>query len=254
MRKNSQYRLFIWLMIFSGFILTLTLGVISLKIIQEGDRFTQSVLNEHQLFLKNAIRFAHVAVLLLDAEAMPERQDLTIADHVIEEGRALVIAVNKWDLVKDRGAALKKLHERLEDSLPQVRGVPVVTLSALTGAGIDRLLPAVFKAYETWNRRLTTAQLNRWLADILDHHPPPVAKGRRLRLRYITQVKARPPSFVVFASLPDALPESYMRYLVNGLRTTFGLGGVPIRLDARRGKNPYAPDERGKTGGVSGRR
>lgn len=201
-----------------------------------------------------AIRFAHVAVLVLDAEAMPERQDLIIADHVVEEGRALVIAVNKWDLVKDRGAALQKLRERLEDSLPQVRGVPVITLSALTGAGIERLLPAVFKSYETWNRRLTTAQLNRWLAGILDHHPPPVAKGRRVRLRYITQVKARPPSFVVFASRPDALPESYMRYLVNGLRSTFGLDGVPIRLDARRGKNPYAPKERSKSGGVSGGR
>ncbi len=201
-----------------------------------------------------AIRFAHVAVLVLDAEAMPERQDLTIADHVIEEGRALVIAVNKWDLVEDRAAALKTLRERLEDSLPQVRGVPVVTLSALTGAGMDRLLPAVFKAHEIWNQRFSTAQLNRWLEGVLDHHPPPVAKGRRVRLRYITQVKAWPPSFVIFASLPDALPDSYMRYLVNGLRKNFGLDGVPIRLATRRGKNPYAPNERGKTGGVSGRR
>jgi GTP-binding protein len=187
-----------------------------------------------------AIRFAHVVVLVLDAEAMPERQDLTIADHVVAEGRALVIAVNKWDLIKDRRGALKKLHERLKDSLPQVRGIPVVTLSALTGDGTGGLLPAVFKAFGTWNRRLATGQLNRWLAGVLEHHPPPVAKGRRIQLRYITQVKARPPSFVVFASRPDALPDSYIRYLVNGLRATFGLDGVPIRLNARRGKNPYA--------------
>ena len=187
-----------------------------------------------------AIRFAHVVVLVLDAEAMPERQDLTIADHVIEEGRALVIAVNKWDLIEDRAGALKLLHERLGDSLPQVRGVPVVALSALTGAGAGGLLPAVFKAFGTWNRRLSTGEINRWLAGVLEHHPPPVAKGRRIRLRYITQVKARPPSFVMFASRPDAIPDSYIRYLVTGLRDTFGLDGVPIRLNARRGKNPYA--------------
>jgi GTP-binding protein len=186
-----------------------------------------------------AIRFAHVVVLVLDAEAMPERQDLTIADHVVEEGRALVIAVNKWDLIAGRGAALRQLYERLADSLPQVRGMPVVTLSALTGAGVDGLLPAVFKAYETWNRRFATGQLNRWLSDVLERHPPPIAKGRRIRLRYITQVKSRPPSFVLFASRPEALPASYIRYLVNGLRTTFELDGVPIRLNVRRGKNPY---------------
>ena len=187
-----------------------------------------------------AIRFAHVVVLVLDAEAMPERQDLTIADHVVEEGRALVIAVNKWDLIARRGPALRKLHERLADSLPQVRGMPVVTLSALTGDGVGGLLPAVFKAYETWNRRFATGHLNRWLSDVLEHHPPPIAKGRRIRLRYITQVKSRPPSFVLFASRPEALPESYIRYLVNGLRTAFELDGVPIRLNVRRGKNPYA--------------
>jgi GTP-binding protein len=191
-----------------------------------------------------AIRFAHVVVLVLDAEAMPERQDLTIADHVVAEGRALVIAVNKWDLIEDRPAALKKLRERLKDSLPQVRGIPVVTLSALTGAGTGGLLPAVFRAFGTWNRRLATGQLNRWLAGVLEHHPPPIAKGRRIQLRYITQVKARPPSFVVFASRPDALPDSYIRYLVNGLRAAFGLDGVPIRLNARRGKNPYAKARR----------
>ncbi len=188
---------------------------------------------------RRAIRFAHVVVLMLDAEAPPERQDLAIADHVIEEGRAPVIVLNKWDLVADRAGALQRLRDRLQTSLPQVRGVPVVTLSGLTGQGVDKLLPAVFKAFEIWNTRLATAGLNRWLDDVLEHHPPPVARGRRLRLRYITQVKARPPNFVLFASRPDALPASYQRYLVNGLRETFGLDGVPIRLHTRRGKNPY---------------
>ena len=188
---------------------------------------------------RRAIRFAHVVVLMLDAEAPPERQDLAIADHVIEEGRAPVIVLNKWDLVADRAGAMMRLKDRLQTSLPQVRGVPVVPLSALTGAGVDRLLPAAFAAFETWNKRIATAGLNRWLDGVLEHHPPPVARGRRLRLRYITQVKARPPSFVLFASRPDALPESYQRYLVTGLRETFGLHGVPIRLHTRRGKNPY---------------
>jgi GTP-binding protein len=188
---------------------------------------------------RRTIRFAHVVVLMLDAEAPPERQDLAIADHVIEEGRAPVIVLNKWDLVADRAGAMTRLKDRLQTSLPQVRGVPVVPLSALTGDGVDKLLPAAFAAFETWNKRIPTAGLNRWLDGVLEHHPPPVARGRRLRLRYITQVKARPPSFVLFASRPDALPESYQRYLVNGLRETFGLHGVPIRLHTRRGKNPY---------------
>ncbi len=187
-----------------------------------------------------AIRFAHVVVLVLDAEAMPERQDLTIADHVAEEGRALVIAVNKWDLIKRRREALARLGERLDVSLPQLRGIPVVPLSALTGAGVKKLLPAVVGAHEIWNRRLDTGPLNRWLEAVLEKHPPPMAKGRRVRLRYITQVKARPPSFVVFTSIPEALPDSYHRYLVNGLRENFGLAGVPIRLMLRRGRNPYA--------------
>jgi GTP-binding protein len=187
-----------------------------------------------------AIRFAHVVVLVLDAEVMLERQDLTIADHVAEEGRALVIAANKWDLIKNRREAMVRLGERLEISLPQLRGIPVVPLSALTGAGMQKLIPAVVKAYDTWNRRLDTGPLNRWLEGALEKHPPPMAKGRRVRLRYITQVKARPPSFVVFASVPEALPDSYHRYLVNGLREDFGLAGVPIRLTLRRGRNPYA--------------
>ena len=188
-----------------------------------------------------AIRFAHVVVLLVDGEAIGERQDFTIAKQVVDEGRAIVIAINKWDIVKDRTAVLRLLHDRLERSLPQVRGIPVVTLSALTGAGTDRLLPAVFKAYETWNRRVPTAELNRWLAAMVERHPPPLVQGRRLRLRYMTQPKARPPTFAVFASRSESLPESYLRYLVNGLRETFDLPGVPIRINPRKGKNPYAP-------------
>ena len=189
------------------------------------------------------IRFSHVAVLVLDGTAMAERQDLTIADHVDQEGRALVIAVNKWDLVKDRKAAMQTLHDRLSISLPQLRGIPIVTLSAKTGEGIGKLVPAVLKSFRTWNLRLPTGPLNRWLDDVLEHHPPPLARGRRLRLRYITQVKARPPTFLVFSSRPSDIPESYRRYLVNSLRETFAIDGVPIRLNFRGGKNPYVDDK-----------
>jgi GTP-binding protein len=188
-----------------------------------------------------SIRFAHVVVLVLDATAMAEKQDLSIADHVIREGRALVIAANKWDQVDDRKAAMEALLDRLKRSLPQVRGIPVVTLSALTGEGIGRLMPAVIKAFEVWNIRLSTGPLNRWLEDIQERHPPPLSRGRRLRLRYVTQVKSRPPTFVVFSTRPADLPDSYSRYLVNSLRDTFGLDGVPVRLNLRRGKNPYDP-------------
>jgi GTP-binding protein len=188
-----------------------------------------------------SIRFAQVVVLVLDATTMAERQDLSIADHVIREGRALVIAANKWDQVDDRQAAMEELRDRLRRSLPQVRGIPVVTLSALTGEGIDRLMPAVSKAFEIWNIRLPTGPLNRWLEEVLERHPPPLSRGRRLRLRYVTQVKTRPPTFVIFSTRPHDLPDSYSKYLVNSLRETFGLDGVPVRLNLRRGKNPYDP-------------
>ena len=190
-----------------------------------------------------SIRFAQVVVLVLDATTMAEKQDLTIADHVIREGRALVIVANKWDQVSDRKAAMIELVDRLQRSLPQVRGIPIVTLSALTGEGIARLMPAVTKTFKIWNIRLSTGPLNRWLEDVLERHPPPLSRGRRLRLRYVTQVKSRPPTFVVFSTRPADLPESYSRYLVNSLRETFGLDGVPIRLNLRRGKNPYDPDK-----------
>lgn len=190
-----------------------------------------------------AIRFSHVAVLVLDGTAMAERQDLTIADHVVHEGRALIIAVNKWDLVKDRKAAMQKLQDRLSISLPQLRGIPIVTISAKTGEGMGKLIPAVLKSFKVWNSRLPTGPLNRWLDDVLEHHPPPLARGRRIRLRYITQVKARPPTFLVFASRTADIPESYRRYLVNSLRETFSIDGVPIRLNFRSGKNPYVSDK-----------
>jgi GTPase len=193
-----------------------------------------------------AVRFANVAVLVLDGTVMAERQDLTIADHVIEEGRALVIAVNKWDLVTDTVEAMGKLRDRLQRSLPQIPDIPIVTFSALTGRGVDKLMPAVFEVYDLWNTRLSTGPLNRWLEGTLERHPPPLSSGRRLRLRYITQIKARPPTFVVFASRPVDLPESYRRYLVNGLRETFGLTKIAVRLIMRQGKNPYVGEDRSR--------
>jgi len=187
-----------------------------------------------------AIKYAQVVVLVLDGTLGLEKQDLTIARNVVDEGRALVLVINKWDIVKDRPGSLRQLKDRLETSLPQVKGIRMVTCSALTGRGLDRLLPTVLGVYDTWNRRVSTGQLNRWLQDMIDRHPPPLARGRRLRLRYMTQAKTRPPTFVVFASRPEELPEAYVRYLVNGLRAEFNLDGVPLRLFTRKGKNPYA--------------
>lgn len=189
-----------------------------------------------------AIRFAHVVVLVVDATMMPEKQDLVIARHIIDEGRAIVIAVNKWDIVEDGPAALKLMFDRMEISLPQIRGVPVVTLSALTSRGIQKLLPEVLNVYEIWNRRVPTGPLNRWLGVAVERHPPPIFHGRRLRVRYITQSKSRPPTFVVFTSQPKGMPESYIRYLTNGIREQFDFPGVPIRINLRGQKNPYAPD------------
>ncbi len=194
------------------------------------------------------IRFANVAVLVLDATVMLEKQDLTIARLVIEEGRALVIAANKWDAVKDPREAMQNLRDRMQTSLPQVRGIPVVTISALRGQNLDKLMQAVFEIYEIWNRRVSTAELNRWLGLVLEDHPPPLAStGRRVRLRYITQLKARPPTFAVWTTRPQDLPESYRRYLINGLREDFGIEGVPIRLQFRQGENPYAPKKAART-------
>ena len=187
-----------------------------------------------------AIKFAEVVVLLLDAEQPFEKQDLQIADLVAQEGRALVIAVNKWDLVTEKQARLAELREMCGRLLPQVKGVSLVTLSAKSGKGVDRLMDAVLAADEVWNRRLPTAKLNDWLASMVDAHPPPAVGGRRLKIRYMTQANARPPTFVAFCSQPKALPDSYVRYLVNGLREAFDLPGVPIRFNLRKGQNPYA--------------
>jgi len=188
---------------------------------------------------ERAIRLAELVVLVLDATVMLERQDLAIARNVVEEGRALVIAANKWDLVDDPDNALSKLRDRIETSLPQVKGITTVTLSALTGRNLDRLMAKVFNTYELWNKRIATGELNRWLDALVSRHPPPTVGGRRLRLRYITQVKARPPTFIMFTGRPKKIPASYLRYLENGLREAFGLEGVPLRLIPRGGRNPY---------------
>jgi GTP-binding protein len=189
-----------------------------------------------------SLRLAQVAVLLIDGTEPLDKQDLAIASHAIDEGRALVLAVNKWDLVEDRAAALKRIEERLESGLPQVRGVPVITFSAKTGRHLDRLMPAVLAAYALWNKRVRTPELNRWLIGATDRHPPPASSGRRIRFRYATQVKTRPPTFALFASKPGDLPESYMRYLANSLRETFAMPGVPLRFLLRKGKNPYVKE------------
>ncbi|HJT07396.1 MAG TPA: ribosome biogenesis GTPase Der [Stellaceae bacterium] len=190
-----------------------------------------------------AIRFAEVVVLVLDAAQMLEKQDLTIAHMVEEEGRALVLAVNKWDMVEDKSAALRKLKDRIEISLPQLHGVRFVLLSALTGTGMAKLMPAVMSTHAAWNRRISTPRLNRWLAAVQQRHPPPLVKGRRLKLRYMTQANIRPPTFALFAATPAALPDSYRRYLVNLMREDFDLPGVPIRMMLRKGENPYAGDK-----------
>lgn len=187
-----------------------------------------------------AIKMAQVVVLLLDGNAILDKQDLRIARHVIDEGRALVIGINKWDAVEDRGAAIQRLKDRLQTSLHQVWGVPTVTLSALQDQGLTRLMRTVIDAYTLWNRRVGTARLNRWLRDVVAMHPPPAVQGRHLRIRYITQIKTRPPHFAIWCSRPEDLPDDYQRYLINGLRDEFRLAGTPIRLSLRKSSNPYA--------------
>ncbi|MBS1103062.1 ribosome biogenesis GTPase Der [Gluconobacter sp. Dm-62] len=187
-----------------------------------------------------ALKMAEVVVLVIDATLGVHEQDLQIGRLIEREGRACVIALNKWDAVEDRNATKKAILDRLEISLAQVRGIPVVTFSALTGAGVHRLLPAVREVYEIWNSRVSTGELNRWFEDALERHQPPLVDGRRLKLRYMTQVKARPPTFLLFGTRAEQLPDSYKRYLVNGLRQTFHMPGVPVRLQLRGTKNPYA--------------
>jgi GTPase len=187
-----------------------------------------------------AIRFAEVVVLLMDAAAAFEDQDLRIADLVEREGRALVIGINKWDLKDREVGAIGKMRAEAERRLQQLRGVPVVAVSGLTGEGLDRLMQAVVDAHAVWNKRVSTHALNRWLEGATEAHPPPAVSGRRLKLNYMTQPKTRPPSFVLFCSRADAVPEAYLRYLVNGIRETFDLPGVPIRITLREKANPFA--------------
>jgi GTP-binding protein len=193
-----------------------------------------------------AIRFAEVVVLLVDAERGLEHQDLTIGDLVTEEGRAFVIALNKWDLVEDKQQAQRELTNKIAEGLAQVPGVAVVPISAASERGVDKLLKAVLRANEIWNRRVATADLNRWLGEALARHAPPAPSGRRLKIRYMTQPSTRPPTFVAFCSRPDAVPKTYQKYLTNSLRDAFDLPGVPIRLNLRGGDNPFAPKKRGR--------
>ena len=192
-----------------------------------------------------AIRFAEVVILLMDATEPLEKQDLQLADLVASEGRALVLALNKWDLVAEPQARLAELRADLKETLAQLRGLPMVPISGLTGAGLDRLMETVLAVHETWNRRVATAALNRWLLATTQSHPPPAVSGRRIKLKYLTQSKTRPPTFFLSCSRPEALPESYRRYLVNGLREDFKLAGVPIRLMLRRDSNPFEGRKRG---------
>ena len=188
-----------------------------------------------------AVKFAEVVVVLLDAAIPFEQQDLRIADLAEREGRAVVVAVNKWDIEDDKQSKLRELKEAFERLLPQLRGAPLITVSAKTGRGMDRLQAAVLKAHEVWNRRVPTATLNRWLAAMVEAHPPPAPAGRRIKLRYMTQAKTRPPGFVVMCSFPDKMSASYERYLINGLRLDFDMPGTPIRLWFRGqgDDNPY---------------
>lgn len=189
---------------------------------------------------RRAVRLAQVVLLVIDARDGMERQDITVARMVVDEGRALVIAANKWDVTGERRDAQRRIEDALARSLPQARGVPVVPVSALTGDNLDRLMQAVQKAEAVWSSRVSTGELNRWLATAVEHHPPPTVHGRRLRLRYVTQVKARPPTFALWVSKPEELPAHYLGYLVNALREDFDMPGTPIRIVLRKGRNPYA--------------
>jgi GTP-binding protein len=188
-----------------------------------------------------AIRFADCVIVMIDANAPFEKQDLTIADLIAREGRAVVFAVNKWDLLPNKAGAISKMRQKLDESLPQIAGAPLVATSARTGEGIDRLEAAIAEADRAWNSRVSTSTLNRFLSEALQRHATPAISGRRVRIRYMTQRKARPPSFTLFGNQLDALPESYLRYLSNGLRENFNLKGTPLRFSVRNSKNPYAP-------------
>lgn len=188
---------------------------------------------------KHAIDFAEVVVLLLDATRGLEAQDLRIADQIFSEGRALVIALNKWDVAENGSSLFQGVRAALEEGFSQVRGVPLLTISAATGKGIDHLMQAAFDTRAAWSQRVTTGALNRWFEAAVEKNPPPAPGGKRIKLRYATQIKSRPPSFVIFGTRVDQLPESYRRYLVNGIRRDLGFGAVPVRLTLRAAKNPF---------------
>lgn len=189
-----------------------------------------------------ALNFAEVVVLLIDATQPFEKQDLSIASLIVQEGRALVIGLNKYDLLENRQEVMKDIAHKLEHSLPQIKGIPIVPVSALTGRGIEKLMPQVFETYKLWNKRISTAKLNKWLAQTLSYHPAPSVKGRRTKMRYMTQVKIRPPTFAIFTNRPTDVADSYSRYLLNELRWDFDMPGVPIRIMLRKGDNPYKKD------------
>jgi GTPase len=191
-----------------------------------------------------SIRFAEAVVIVFDATIPFEKQDLQIVDLIVREGRAPIIAFNKWDLIEDRQKVLADLREKTGRLLPQIRGIRAVPMSGETGDGLNKLMDAILETHRVWNSRVSTAKLNKWLEGILAHHPPPAVSGRRLKIKYMTQVKARPPGFMLSCTRPDAMPESYTRYLVNNLREEFKLGGVPIRMVYRASDNPYAKDGR----------
>jgi GTP-binding protein len=188
---------------------------------------------------RRAVDFAEVVVLLLDGTRGLEAQDLRIADNVLQEGRALIVAINKWDVVENSGALFNGIKAALDEGLSQARGVPLITVSGMTGKGIDQLLGAAFEVREIWSKRVTTGQLNRWFEEAIERNPPPAPGGRRIKLRYITQVNTRPPSFVLFGTRVDQLPDTYLRYLINGIRKELGFGAVPVRLQARASRNPF---------------
>ncbi|MBI1250343.1 MAG: ribosome biogenesis GTPase Der [Alphaproteobacteria bacterium] len=191
----------------------------------------------------HAIRFAEVCVLVMDAREALERQDLAIADLVVREGRALVLALAKWDQIADGPAYLKEFKADLAEALPQARGAPIAATSAIAGVGLDALMRAVCEAHDDWNARVKTSDLNRWLQHTIERHPPPAVRGKRIKPRYIAQTKARPPTFVMMCSRAEALPESYKRYLVNGLKDAFSMQTVPVRLIVRANRNPFAEEE-----------
>jgi GTP-binding protein len=188
---------------------------------------------------RRSMEHAEVVILLLDATRGLEAQDLRIAEQIVEEGRALIVAINKWDVAENASSLFNGIKAALEEGLAQIKNIPVLTVSAKTGKGIDELLGAAFELRDLWSRRVPTGELNRWFANAVEANPPPAPGGKRIKLRYITQVKTRPPSFVLFGTRTSALPESYRRYLLNSMRRELGLGPVPLRLTLRSPKNPF---------------